>query len=688
MRIVDIDEESLRRLGQWPWPRDRVAALVERLHALGAATIAFDVLFAEPDRTSPARLAMELPASARSPELEQALGALPDHDALLAAEIANAGNVVLAVAFTNSNDAAVPMPYTMPYGGTDPRRFLPSVAKGAVLPLPALAKAAAGLGSVLFQPDADGVERRVPLVFRENTVLVPSLAAEALRIAGGAHAIAIKASDASGEVFGDWRQQTGIVAIRIGPFTVPTDPGGRVWLHDTGHVAARFIPAWQVLEPDFDRGRTEGDIVFIGASAAGLGDIKATPLDRAAPGVEVHAQITEQIVLGDFLNRPDWARGAEFLFTLIFGVILIALVELTAPLVVSLCGVLAIGAAVSASWFAYLKLHFLLDPMFPSLTVLAVYLSASGLRFLASERERRWVRSAFSRYLSPVLVEQLAAAPKRLTLGGEMRDMTLMFCDVRGFTAISERLDPQGLTHLMNGFLTPMTGIVLDHRGTIDKYIGDCLMAFWNAPLDDPEHARHGAVAALRMAAAIPEINRRLAADAAANGREVPPIAVGIGLNTGPCCVGNMGSEQRFDYSALGDAVNLASRLEAQSKTYGVTIVVANDTLTAVPELAALELDLIRVKGKARPVRIFTVLGESDLAASPAFRTWRAAHDRLLACYRARQWEKALSAIAEARNAAGGTMPAFYDLYAERIRHFSAAEPPADWDGVYIAAVK
>ena len=382
---------------------------------------------------------------------------------------------------------------------------------------------------------------------------------------------------------------------------------------------------------------------------------------------------------------PDWTRGAEFLFALIFGILLIVLVELIPPLLVSLTGAIAIALVLVGSWYGYDRFHFLTDPVLPSLTVLMVYLSSSGLRFLASERERRWVRSAFSQYLSPVLVEQLAAAPERLTLGGEMRELTLMFCDIRGFTTISERLDPHGLTHVINGFLTPMTGIVLEHRGTIDKYIGDCLMAFWNAPLDDSEHARHAAQAALAMTEALPEVNRKLAADAAARGQEAPPIMVGIGLNSGQVCVGNMGSEQRFDYSVLGDAVNLASRLEAQSKTYGVTIVIAEDTQKEAPELAALELDLIRVKGKMRPVRIFTLLGDAALGASPAFKLWETAHDRLLAFYRERRWAEALAALSEARERAEGRLAAFYALYAERIARFEAEPPPREWDGVYVA---
>jgi adenylate cyclase len=309
--------------------------------------------------------------------------------------------------------------------------------------------------------------------------------------------------------------------------------------------------------------------------------------------------------------------------------------------------------------------------------------------FLQSEAQRRRVRGAFSRYLSPTLVDELAAHPDKLRLGGEMRDMTLLFSDVRGFTTISEQLDPHALTHLINRFLTPMTEVILSRRGCIDKYMGDCVMAFWNAPLDDPEHPRHACDAALAMVMALAELNAKLATETAEFGHPLPPLVVGIGINTGACCVGNMGSDQRFDYSVISDEVNLASRLEGQSKTYGVTVVLGENTYARVPELATLELDLIRVKGKTRPVRIFVLLGDEALASRDSFHQLVKAHDGMLAAFRGQRWEEALGALSSCRGLGAGLgLEGLYALYEERIEGFRASPPGPDWDGVYVAKTK
>jgi len=299
------------------------------------------------------------------------------------------------------------------------------------------------------------------------------------------------------------------------------------------------------------------------------------------------------------------------------------------------------------------------------------------------------VRGAFSRYLSPGLVDELAANPDKLRLGGEMREMTLLFCDVRGFTTISEQLDPHSLTRLVNRFLTPMTDLILARRGFIDKYMGDCIMAFWNAPLDDPAHPRHGCDSALAMVSELRSLNAHLVREADEAGHPIPPLAVGIGLNTGMCCVGNMGSDQRFDYSVISDEVNLASRLEGQSKIYGVSIVMGENTRQRVPELAALELDLLRVKGKTRPVRIYALLGGEDVAARPEFVELAHAQDGLLAAYRGRRWEEALAALDVCRRLGSEfDLEDLHALYQARIDEYRATPPPPDWDGVHTAATK
>jgi len=320
--------------------------------------------------------------------------------------------------------------------------------------------------------------------------------------------------------------------------------------------------------------------------------------------------------------------------------------------------------------------------------VLLVYLSSSAILYLRTEAERRRVRTAFSRYLAPAIVTQLANHPERLKLGGEMREMTLMFCDIRGFTTIAEGFDAHGLTRFINSFLTPMTDLILASGGTIDKYMGDAIMAFWNAPLDDPAHALSACRAALSMRADLVRLNDEWRHQAQAEGKAFHEVRVGIGLNTGVCCVGNMGSDQRFDYSVLGDDVNLASRLEGQSKTYGVDIVIGETTAASASALAALELDLIRVKGKTQPVRIFALLGDETMSGNPTFSALKADHDALIAAYRAKDWARARQALEASRAEAPEMLQAFYGVYEERLADFEKAPPPADWDGVYVALTK
>lgn len=686
VRIVDVDDATLERVGQWPWPRTRVAELVTRLFHDGAAVVVFDAVFAEPDRTSPARLLEDLSGLPVSAKLRSELAQLPDNDDVLAAAF-EAGNVVTGFVFTHELGGRQPKPKAgFSYGG-DPLVHLPQ-RLGSVVNLPVLEEAAAGNGAFTVDPDADGIHRRVPLLFVREGALYPSLAAEAVRVATGATSYGVKTAGSSGEAsFGD---STGITQVRIGKdVVVPTNSRGEIWVWYTEPVEDRYVPAWQIFAGEADPSKIEGHIVLIGATASGLRDIRATPLDPVAPGVAVHAQIIEQILLGQYLERPDWATGAELVYLASLGLLLVFLIPRLGAVGTALLGAGAIAIAVALSAYAYRSWLWLLDPVYPSLAVLGVYLVGSLQNYLESEAQRRRVRGAFSRYLSPTLVDELAAHPDKLRLGGEMRDMTLLFSDVRGFTTISEQLDPHSLTRLINRFLTPMTEVILERRGCIDKYMGDCVMAFWNAPLDDPDHPRHACDSALEMVKALGVLNAQLAGETTESGRPLPPLAIGIGINTGSCCVGNMGSDQRFDYSVISDEVNLASRLEGQSKTYGVTIVLGENTRARVPELAALELDAIRVKGKTRPVRIYALLGGEELAANPSFNDLARAHDAMLAAYRGQRWDEALSALPACRTLGASLgLDGLYDLYDSRIDSFRESPPPPEWDGVHDATSK
>ena len=686
VKIIDIDEESLARLGQWPWPRTQIGDLIYQLFADGAAVLAFDGVFAEPDRTSPANVLEVWPQSAEIDALRERILELPDHDQVLADVIAQT-NVVLGVVLTQRPTERLPViKFGIAEAGDDPRPFLQSF-QGAVTNLPNIEAAAAGVGSFNLVPDHDNIIRRVHLLYRVGEQIFPTLGPEILRAAQGASTYIIKSSGANLEsAFG---AHTGLNNVKIGQFEVPTDALGRVWLHYTEPEPSRFIPAWRVLDPAFDPADVEGHILILGASAQGLRDIRATPLNPIAAGAEIHVSLIEQILLGHYLLRPDWAVGAEVVYLLVLGIVLIVMLRRVGAVWCAGLGLVAIALAVTASWQAYAEYRWLVDPVVPSAAALLIYLASSLINFIQSETERRQVRSAFSQYLSPALVEQLANDPSRLRLGGETKQMTFLFCDIRGFTPIAEQFkhNPQGLTRLVNRFLTPMTDLIMARRGTIDKYMGDCIMAFWNAPLDDQGHAGHALEAALAMIEDLKTLNAELREEADREDRPFIPIDIGIGVNTGECVVGNMGSQQRFDYSVLGDAVNLAARLEGQSKTYGVDIVLGEDTQQESSEFATIELDLIAVKGKSQAVRVFTLLGDAARTDDPEFQELRRYTAEMLAAYRRQDWDGARQSLGRCRTL-DGKLADLWCLYEERIAIYEADPPAPDWDGVFVATAK
>ena len=678
VKVIDIDDESLAKLGQWPWPRTLLARLVERLKSLGAAVIAFDMVFAEPDRTSPGQILPLWPDTGALSALKQDIQALPDHDKIFAESMGRAP-VVMGFAFTaESNESKPALKAGFAYAGDEPGRFLPAF-PGAVACLPGLEKNAAGNGAFTVMPERDGMIRRVPMVFSMKGQMYPSLAAEALRVAEGASTYKIKSSGASGET--NFGQHTGLVEIGVGRFRVPTDAEGRIWLYDTGAAARRSIPVWRVFEEGFNKEAVQGAIVLVGTSAAGLKDIRATALNPATAGVEIHAQLLEQILNGQFLKRPDWSAGAEVTFLALFGLLLVWLLPRIGAAGCAFLGLAAVLGIAGFSWRAFLVSGWLVDPVYPSLSVLAIYLISSLVHYLKTEDERREIRKAFTRYLSPILVDRLAKDPSLLKLGGEKKEMTVLFADIRNFTAVAEQMEAQALTQFINRFLTPMTDIVMKNGGTIDEYMGDCVMAFWNAPLAEPEHAARACRAALEMQAHLVQRNRELGAEA---GPAVFKVRAGIGINTGDCFVGNMGSGYRFDYSVIGDEVNLASRLEGQCKHYGVDIIAGERTAGKTPELAWLEIDKIQVAGKTRAVRIFTLLDEA-FGLEKNFPELKAKQSEMLETYRNRAWGRAAELASEcAKIDKAGKLAAYYRVMQARIESFRKIPPAPGWEGVFV----
>jgi adenylate cyclase len=687
VRIVDIDEASLAAYGQWPWPRTIVARLVDRLTEKGVAVIAFDVVFAEPDRSSISRMVRDLVAYTDPETVQKLAAAVQDNDQVLADAMAQS-RVVLGFGFDLQGTPQPPRRYHgSAFAGDDPGQFLP-VQQGTVRSLPLLEAAAKGNGSVNMDVDSS-VVRRVPMLFRlaGQEGLYPALSIEALRVAQGAGTYIVKSSGASSEIaFG---MQTGIVAIRTGDVEAATDARGRLILYDTGHRQERYVSAGSVLKGEIPPDKLEGHVVFIGTSAIGLKDIRSTPIDQAIPGVEVHAQLAEQMLEQKFLARPDFADGAELLYLAVIGLMFVVLLpRLSAGRMTAVAAIfIAVGLAVP--WIAFSQYDLLFDPIYPPATLAAIYVSGTALAFMRTERERAAIRGAFGMYLSPDLVERLARHPELLQLGGELREITVMFTDVRGFTRISEQFDPHGLTRFMNRFLTPMTDIVLSHRGTIDKYMGDAIMAFWNAPLSVDDHAARACETALAMQARLRELNEQWEQEARAEGRHHIPVSIGVGLNTGNASVGNFGSTQRFTYSCLGDDVNLASRLEGQCKSYGVGIIIGDKTRSLAPGYAALELDLIMVKGKTEPERIHALLGDIAMAQAPAYQELVRRHAVFLELYRAGGFAEALELIdgCAAAAAALGWQQGYYEMMRARVDGL-IDDSPLDWTGVYVAKEK
>ncbi len=423
-----------------------------------------------------------------------------------------------------------------------------------------------------------------------------------------------------------------------------------------------------------DRHRTPFSVVYRG-------------LKGNLPGVEIHANEVAQLLSGKRAHELGfWGDAALVLLMAAIGAGFGLLHR-------GLVFYLALGAAVllvlwTAGFAATYYTGIMVPLLEPSIGFLLALWGTDAITGRQARRQREFIQLAFARYLNPQLVKRLANDPSQLKLGGEMRVLTLMFCDIRNFTALSERFDAHGLTQFVNRFMTPMSDAILAAGGTIDKYMGDAIMAFWNAPMDDPAHSEHGCRAALAMRAELVKLNEGLRAEAEAEKKTFHPVRVGIGVNTGEACVGNMGTTQRFNYSVLGDEVNLCSRIEGQSKTYGVDVVVGENAAAEVPQLALLELDFILVKGKTRPVRIYALVGDETVGANPAFVTLKANHDAMIAAYRARGWRRAHELLTACRGEAPELMLPFYALYEHRIREFEADPPPPDWDGVYSATAK
>lgn len=624
VRIVDIDEASLKAIGQWPWPRNELARLVEKLAGFGAASVSFDAVFPEPDRLSPVNFA-------RRSDIRSALGdtvastilrRLPDTDAQFAASIASHRVVLGFGTVPTPNAQRPPAKNGFAYTGENPALSLQRFV-GVTRNLQAFEEAAAGIGAINVSPqDNQGIIRQVPLFWSDGQRTFPSLAVEALRVAQGIDTILIRSTN---------QPPAAAIGARIGDFEVPTTRTGELRVRFTRDVPDRYVSALRILTETGDdlKALIDGHIVLVGTSAVGLLDARATPLAESVPGVSIHAQVIEQILGGTHLVRPDWTDPLEMVWTILLGAAVVMLGTFGGPLVTLMAGGGLAILTFAASWIAFAHYGLLVDPLYPALCALMLHIAMTSFRYLVTDRDKRFVRRAFGRYVSPSVLARLEKDPSALRLGGEERELTVMFMDVRSFTSLSEAMTPTELVEFVNRLLSRLSDEIVAEAGTIDKYIGDSIMAFWNAPVEVPDHALRACRAALRMRSKLEGLNQT---DAFGLKRIEPDAAVriGIGLNTGFACVGNVGSENRFNYSALGDSVNVSSRIEGLCKEVGADILASESVVEAAPGLAWLEAGSVALRGRQGDTRIFLLVGDEITLSGEPFGALRQAHESLL----------------------------------------------------------
>jgi adenylate cyclase len=663
VRVVDIDEASLAEFGQWPWPRDRLAALTDRLNELGAAAIGFDVLFPEADRMSPRRIAAEVPG------LDA--GKLPDTDAEFAAALGRSPSILGLSRSPGGAPLTIAPKSSFAISGPDPRASIPHIA-GAAVPLPQLHEAARGLAALSLETGATaGTVRALPLLWTNGTSIFPSLPLESLRVAMGVPTMV---------VFGDTAAEGYVEGVRVGDFTVPTTSSGELWLYYSRPRPDLMVSARDVLGPGYAAlaDRIAGHIVLIGTSASGLLDLHTTTLGDNVAGVTIHAQAIEQILAQSFLTRPDWAQGLEWVEFAAIGALMVLVVLRLGPLAGLLFGAGGLGLSVGFSWWMFANNGVMLDPSFPAVGLTLVYGALVFLRFMTTDADRRQIRQAFGYYVAPALLTEIEHNRDRLKLGGELRTITVMFTDMRGFTPFSEQLTPQRILNVLNTLFGATGAEITRTFGTIDKFIGDAIMAFWNAPVDVPDHAHKAVEAALGMRQRLAALNAADAFRLRADGGPVGEIAIGMGISTGEAVVGNMGLETRFDYSALGDTVNVASRVESACKELGYDVVVADATRQAAPDFAYLEAGAVSLKGKRQRLAVHVVVGDPALAGSTGFRDLQAAHGKALALLKAgREPGEAIAACLALANTIEPGLATFYGKLSERRADFAEAQDEA-----------
>lgn len=634
---IEINNDTLAKYGQWPFPRGELADIVYNIYKAGANLVVLPMLFAEPDRHGQDTLFENMLLT--TPTI---IGQIP-------------GDVTKGTPISRGVSAV----------GASWEGWLYRY-PGAVGPLKSFADAALGIGMLIVSSEDDGVVRRVPLAVDIDGKVYPSMSMEIIRALSGDVSYQIKTGAA------------GVEALRIPKYGITkTDANGNIWIDFK--YKTKVYPLYEEL-PDLS-----GKIVILTVTASGLGSVLATPVGNIY-GYDLLAASITTMMSGRNISIPYWGNIVElvgpFILSLIICIVVLKLRWLFGAILLPIM----LGGIYYSSLQLFVKQGFLVDWTYPILTIFIVWAVSAFLRFMDEFKLRQQIKKQFEHYLAPAMVKKLQQSPDLLKLGGNTKELTLLFCDIRGFTPISEqyKTNPQGLTKLINRFLTPMTDIIMRNGGTVDKYMGDCIMAFWNAPLDVEDQRKRAIQTSHEMLEHLEILNIEL------KNEKSLPIKVGIGLNTGDVVVGNMGSNQRFDYSVLGDAVNLAARLEGQSKNYGVQIVLGEETAKNMDkDFAMIELDEIAVKGKQDAVKIYTSLGQYKIINHSM--NWVFAHnqhEKFLTLYRQQSWILALKFASDLRDEFNGMLTNYYDVMKERIIELKETDLPKDWDGVYRATTK
>lgn len=632
----------------WPWPRELYAYIIQYCKAGGARACIFDLIFSEVSRYG------------------------IEDDQNLARAMTNAGNVFLTIFLSEEeseikgNSSELLKKFSLKRTKNEDKTLFPM--KSATTPVEQLLDSARGIGNVQLSPDNDGIYRRLPLLFSYRNLAIPALPLAVAEFLTGERV--------------EFREEGNVL---FKGKRIPLDSSGQMIIRFYGpqgtyptYSIASIINSWALMNegksPQIPAEDFAGKIVLVGGSAPGLYDLRSSPFSSVNPGVEIQATVIDNLLKGDFIALPG--RLPTFILIFFFALFTgIGVSLLKSPWKISIFFLLCLSLPAGASCCAYLS-DYWLDFVSPEFTVLLSFITASLLNYSIEGRQRRFIKNVFRFYLSPPVIDMIMKNPDLLQLGGEKREITSFFSDIEGFTSVSESLSPEELVSLLNSFLSEMSDIILSYQGTLDKYEGDAIVAFWNAPLDQPDHALNACRAALKCQKKLAELRPHF------KERSGHEFFMRIGINSGPAVVGNMGSHNRFDYTAMGDTVNLAARLEGACKQYTVPILIGEKTFEKVKDrIIAREVDIIRVVGKRKPVRVFEIRGEKGEVLPSELERISSFHDALQA-YRSRAWGKAQSLFQELEH------DMLAQSYIDRCKRFAQSPPPEDWDGVYDLKMK